>query len=321
MTCPTVLVIADQKFDCLKELQRFEGAIRLIISDQSNVLEEESPNADAILYTVGPHLLRAIFPRAARLRWIHSFYAGVENILFPELIEGSVILTNARGVYKKPLAEFVMAGVLFFSKDIRRLIRNQGLGIWQQFDVEETHGKVMGIVGYGETGKACAELARAFGMRVLGLRMRPDLSRSDPLLDKVFGPDRLLQMLEACDYIVLAAPATQETRQLIGEAEIRSMKPHAVLINVGRGSVVDESALVIALEQGRIRGAALDVFEVEPLPAGHPFYRLDNVLLSPHSTDYTPGWRDHALQCFIRNLERFLTAQCLENIVDKRAGY
>jgi phosphoglycerate dehydrogenase-like enzyme len=128
-------------------------------------------------------------------------------------------------------------------------------------------------------------------------------------------------MLGACDYIVLTAPATQETRRMIGEAEINSMKPQAILINVGRGSLVDEAALVRALNQGQIRGAALDVFEVEPLASGHPFYRLNNVLVSPHSTDYTPGWRDHALQCFIRNLEKFVAGQPLENTVDKQAGY
>jgi phosphoglycerate dehydrogenase-like enzyme len=321
MTCPTVLVIADPKAEYLNALQRFSGTVNIIISNQLGLLQEASPKADVILYISDPNLLRAILPQATRLRWVHSFYAGVENILFPEFVASPVILTNARGVYKRPLAEFVMAGILFFAKDIRRLIRNQEMGTWQQFDVEETHGKVMGIVGYGESGRACAELARAFGMRILGLRRRPELSRSDPLLDKVFGADCLVEMLGACDYIVLTAPATPETRRMIGEAEISSMKSQAILINVGRGALVDEAALVRALEGGQIRGAALDVFEVEPLASGHPFYRLKNVLLSPHSTDDTPGWRDHALQCFIRNLEKFVTAQLLENMVDKRAGY
>jgi phosphoglycerate dehydrogenase-like enzyme len=317
----SVLVIADPKAEYLNALQRFSGTVNFIISDELELLQEASPAADVILYVTSPNLLRAILPRATQLRWVHSFYAGVESILFPEFVASPAVLTNARGVYKRPLAEFVMAGVLFFTKDLRRLVRNQDEGIWQQFDVEETRGKVMGIVGYGETGRACAELARAFGMNVLGLRRRPELSRSDPLLDKVFGPDCLVEMLGACDYIVLTAPATPKTRRMIGETEINSMKPRAILINVGRGSLVDEAALVRALEQEKIRGAALDVFEVEPLASGHPFYRLKTVLVSPHSTDHTPGWRDDALQCFMRNLERFMAGRPLENTVDKQAGY
>jgi phosphoglycerate dehydrogenase-like enzyme len=158
------------------------------------------------------------------LRWVHSLSDGVEKILFPELVASPAILTNARGVFKRSLAEFVIAGVLYFAKDFRRLIRNQAAGIWQQFEMEEVHGKVMGIVGYGETGRACAERARPLGMKVLGLRRRPELSKGDPLLDTVFGPIGLHELLERSDYLVLAAPATPQTERLVGKAEFEIMK-------------------------------------------------------------------------------------------------
>jgi phosphoglycerate dehydrogenase-like enzyme len=317
----TVLVIADPKADYLNPLRQFSQKVDIIIADRVESLLEAAPKADVVMFVNEPNLLRTILPHATRLSWLHSFSAGVEKILFPELVMSPVVVTNARGVYGRPLAEFAMACVLYFAKDFPRLIGNQQMGVWEPFDVEEVHGKVMGIIGYGQTGKACAELARALGMRVFASRRRPELSHGDLLIEAAWGPDRILEMLPKCDYVVLAAPATPGTRQLIGEAEINSMNRHSVLINVGRGSLVDEAALVRALQQGRIRGAALDVFETEPLVAGHPFYQMKNVLLSPHSADHTSDWRDRALQCFMENLKRFMTGQSLENIVDKHSGY
>lgn len=322
MTPFFVLVLEKPEAEYLHALKSPPAPATIVIGDKLDWLEEVAPRADVIVNGMSQgSLLRAIFPKAARMRWVHSLSAGVEKVLFPELVASPVTLTNARGVFKRSLAEFVMGAVLFFAKDFRRLVRNQEAGVWEQFDPEEARGKLMGIVGYGETGKASAALARAFGMRVLGLRRRPELSRGDPLPERVFGPDRLREMLPACDYVVLSAPSTPETRGLIGEAEIACMKAAAVVINVGRGSVIKETPLIRALEQKRIRGAALDVFETEPLPSGHPFYRLENVLLSPHSTDRTPGWRGLSVDFFIRNLKRFQNGESLENVVDKAAGY
>jgi len=293
-----------------------------VISNQLAVLREAAPRADAILVTVGEAgLLQAIFSVATRLRWVHSFAAGVEAFLFPDLVQSPVTLTNARGAYKRALAEFVMAAVLFFAKDLRRLVRNQEAGVWQPFDVDDVHGKVIGIIGYGETGRASAELAHAFGMRVLGLRRRPEQSRGDSLLESVFGPESLHEMLPLCDFVLLATPGTPQTRGMIGQREIELMKADAIVINVGRGSLVHEAALVEALQQKRIRGAALDVFEVEPLPSGHPFYGMENVLLSPHAADHTPGYLGLGMESFIRNLQRFQNGEPLANVVDKTAGY
>src|SRR5207253_9295112 len=169
--------------------------------------------------------------------------------------------------------------------------------------------------------RATAELAHAFHMRVLAIRRRAALSQNDPNLDAVYAPGQLEEMLAASDYVLVAAPNTPETRGMIGEPELNFMKSTAVIINVGRGPVIVETALVQALENKRIRGAALDVFDHEPLPDKHPFYSLDNVLLSPHCADHTVGWVELAVDMFVENFRRFQEGQPLHNIVDKKAGY
>src|SRR5258708_15681168 len=158
-------------------------------------------------------------------------------------------------------------------------------------------------------------------MKVLALRRRPELSRGDERPDGVYAPEGLHEMLGRCDYVAAAAPLTKETRGLIGEAELRAMKSSAVIMNVGRGPVIQEAVLIRALQEGWIRGAALDVFDKEPLPEGHVFYRLRNVLLSPHCADHTPGWILLAMAAFIENFKRFQNGERLLNIVDKTAGY
>ena len=166
-----------------------------------------------------------------------------------------------------------------------------------------------------------AERAKPFGCKILALRRKPENSAGDPLIDRAFAPSQISDMLAACDFVVAAAPATPETRGMIGTAQIAALKSSAVVINIGRGPVIDEAALIAALESNKIRGAALDVFTVEPLPAGHAFYKMQNVLLSPHSADHTAGWRDRAVQFFLDNFARFAKGEPLENVVDKHAGY
>jgi phosphoglycerate dehydrogenase-like enzyme len=211
--------------------------------------------------------------------------------------------------------------MLYFAYNMRRMIRQQQTGKWEVFTTEEIRGKTLGIVGYGGIGSTAAELARPFGMRIVALRRRPELFNQDSLVDESFAPAKLDQMLAASDYVLLAAPLTEETRGMIGAAQIAAMKPTGVLINVGRGAVVDEPALVQALEAGKIRGAALDVFAVEPLPSGHPFYQLENVLLSPHTADHVQDFIHLAVESFLENLSRFRANEPLLNLVDKHAGY
>ena len=176
-------------------------------------------------------------------------------------------------------------------------------------------------MGYGDIGRAVAERARALGLRVLALRRRPELSRGDPLVDEALGEERLLELMARSDDVVVATPLTPQTRGLVGRAAIAALPPTAVVVNVGRGPVIDETALVEALAASRLRGAALDVFETEPLPAGHPLWSLPNVLVSPHCADHVPGWIEAAMRAFLDELERFRRGEPLRNVVDKKRGY
>jgi phosphoglycerate dehydrogenase-like enzyme len=254
---------------------------------------------------------------------VHSLTAGVEKILFPALIDSPVPLTNSRGVYKRSLAEFAVLGILYHYKRLPLLLHQQRLRQWAPFTVQFTAGRVMGIVGYGETGRECALLARALGMEIHALRRNPQKSDNDPLVDRLFGPEQLQQMLSGIDVLLCAAPLTPATRHMISHAQFEALKPNAILINLGRGPVVDEAALIAALQARRLLGAALDVFEQEPLSEHSPLWGMENVLISPHCTDWTeqPGALDLTMRCFIENFHRFQTGEPLENVVDKRAGY
>ena len=200
------------------------------------------------------------------------------------------------------------------------MIRNQAAGVWEQFDVEEIDGQTVGIVGYGDIGRAVAKRVRAMGMKVLATKRHPPQA-ADPLVDRIYKPEDLLEMLAHCDYVVSALPLTAETHHMIGEAQFAAMKPSAVVINIGRGPVIDQEAMVRALTAKRIKGAGLDVFEQEPLPAGDPMYRLENVLLSPHCADHTAQWLNQAMRFFLEQDRRFTNGEPLENVVNKSLGY
>jgi phosphoglycerate dehydrogenase-like enzyme len=317
-----LLVISNPSASYLRLLDRLPQPVNIQVGSDPEFLKAHAVNADVIL-TGGlkADLLRAAFLEARGVRWVHVLWAGVEKLLFPELIASPVPLTNGQGVFKDGLAEFALASIFYFAKDVRRLVHNQEQGKWEQFDNLEVRGQTLGVVGYGGIGREAARLAHAVGMQVLAVRKRTALAGTDPLLDRVYAPDQLREMLALADYVLVSTPLTAETRGMIGEAELKAMKTSAVIINVGRGPVIAEQALIAALEQGAIKGAALDVFDTEPLPAGHAFYRLPNVLLSPHAADHTVGWADRAMDRFIENYELFRNGQPLENVVDKKAGY
>lgn len=280
------------------------------------------PPADAILVcSMGRDSLRGALARAPGVRWVHSRSAGVEGLMYPELAESGLVVTNGRGVFSTALAEFVMAAIFHFAKDVPRLVRNQALRRWEKYTPLLVQGQVLGIVGYGDIGRTTAALARAVGMQVQAVRRSASAGAPDPLLARVFPPDRLVDLLSSSDVVVVATPLTPETRGLIGAREIGAMKPSSVLVNVGRGAVVDERALVRALKSGAIRGAALDVYETEPLPPDSALWSLGNVLLSPHSADQTPGWMAVAMTAFRANLERFVAGETVHNVVDPRRGY
>ena len=200
--------------------------------------------------------------------------------------------------------------------------RNQEAGRWEQFDLVEISGQTVGVLGYGDIGRAVASRVRPMGMRVLAVKRHgPSLYNVDPLVHQIFPPDKRTEMLAQSDYVVAAAPLTSETRGMIGEAEFQAMKPTAVVINIGRGPVIDEAAMVRALAAKRIKGAALDVFDTEPLPPGHPYYSMENLLLSPHCADHTPDWTQQGMRFFLSQFERFSQGKPLENVVKKNLGY
>jgi len=322
MTPIRLLVLSNPAAEHLRLLDGLEQPVEVTVSDDPKTLAAHVPDADVILVgtSEGP-LLPSIFPRARKVRWIHSLSAGVEKALFPELAASAVPMTNGKGIFSPSLAEFAIAAILFFAKDFRALVRNQEAGKWVQFDIEMIRGRVLGIVGFGDIGRESARLAHALGMEVVAARRRAALSVDDPDLKAVYPPDRLREMLAICDYVLVTLPLTGETRGMIGEAELAAMKSTAVILNVGRGPVISEAPLIAALSSKRIRGAALDVFDQEPLAEGHPFYRLDNVLLSPHSADHTAGWADLGMKAFLDNFTRFRNGEPLRNLVDKKAGY
>jgi phosphoglycerate dehydrogenase-like enzyme len=266
-------------------------------------------------------LISQLLARAPKLRWIHSRSAGLDGLMFPELVESPVPLTNGRGVFSQSLGEFIIGAVLFFAKDMPRMRRSQKEGRWDPFDVQEIRGQTLGIVGYGDIGRAIAKRASALEMKVLAMRRRPELSAGDPYVSEMFGFEQKKTLMERCDYVVAALPLTPETKDFLSVDDFAAMKKSAIFMNIGRGPVVDEPALIAALKSGQIRGAALDVFAVEPLPEGHPFYSMENVLMSAHCADNTADWLNDAIRFFYQNLERFWKGETLVNIVDKKAGY
>jgi phosphoglycerate dehydrogenase-like enzyme len=313
------LVLAPADDPGLVALGGLPDAFEVVVGDRVEHFRRAAPRADAICYCSGGRaLLEAVWAAAPQVRWVHSRAAGVDGLLFPALVESPVPLTNSRGVFSHSLAEYVIGAVFFFERDFRRLLRSQAAERWDQFEPGTVRGRTLGIVGYGDIGRAVAGLARPLGMEVLALRRHPE---PDPLVSRVFGPGELPAMLPACDYVVVATPLTDQTRGLIGAAEIGLLKPTAVFVNIGRGPVVDERPLVEALQDHRLRGAALDVFAEEPLPVGHPFYRMENVLLSPHNADRTNGWLVAAMEAFVDNARRFHAGEPLRNLVDKSRGY
>lgn len=295
--------------------------IEIAVVDPLALDEQEVVLGDAdalLLWRCAPELLTKLFTLAKQLRWVHTHSAGVETLPLELLCEREIVLTNAAGVFAGSLAEFAITGILYFAKDVPRLLRNQRAGVWEQFDVQEVGGKTAIIIGYGGIGRATAERLKAMRVNVIACRNR---TQSEPCVDRVIRPSELQSALPEADYVIVTAPLTPETRGMLGAAELRLLKRSAVVINVGRGPIIEEQALVHALERGEIRGAALDVFDVEPLPSGHPFYRMENVLLSPHSTDHTEMWLWDTLELFISQLRSVLAGGELANVVDLGRGY
>ncbi len=288
---------------------------------------------DAMLTFIMPKDLEE---RAPNLKWVQLLSAGADHAM-GSLQTSRITMTTASGIHATPIAEYTIASMLAFAHRFHLMIRSQQKHEWLRAGfpgtVEELNGKTLGVIGYGSIGRETARLAQALGMRVLALKRDPGNRRDegwcpaglgDPeglIPEKFFGPGQRQEILRESDYITVTLPGTKHTRQFIGATEIAAMRPGAYIVNIGRGEVIDERALIDALKAGKIGGAGLDVFEKEPLPKESPIWDLENVILTPHMSGANRGYMDKACALFADNLRRFSAGQPLLNVVDFQLGY
>ncbi|MEU4488502.1 D-2-hydroxyacid dehydrogenase [Streptomyces purpurascens] len=297
------------------------------LADAVYATEEELPyllpGADALLawVTITPAIREAWPDNPDKApRWVHAASAGVDSFLFPALVEDpGVVLTNARGVYDQPTAEYVLGLILALAKDFPGTWEHQQRREWRPRPSDSITGRTALVWGTGPIGRAVARLLRAAGMLVRGAGRTA--RAVDPDFGMIHGPTTLPSALAEADYVVLAAPLTQDTRGMVDASVLAAMKPGARLINVGRGGLVDEQALVDHLAAGRLAGAALDVFGQEPLPTRSPLWDMPGVMISPHTAGETTSEREALIEVFLDNLTRHIEGRPLRNVVDKRRGY
>ena len=269
-------------------------------------------------YSIKPDIIPRLIRAVPKLHWIHSVSAGVDHLLCQELVESPIILTNSTGAHAPCIAESVMGMLLFVVKHLGEHWEAQKGHHWQKEENNELYGKTLGIIGLGHVGLELARRAKAFGMRVIATKYHPNPFAE---VDQVWGPEYLPHLLAEADYAVMCAALTKETRGMMGEAELRQMKATAYFVNIARGALVDEKALLRALRERWIAGACLDVFVQEPLPPENPLWDLPNVLITPHNSATTPQQMGRALDIFVENLKRYQEGKSPVNVVDKKRGY
>ena len=273
----------------------------------------------ALLWDNGREVLEAGWASAEELRWVQASSAGVDAVLFPAFVDSDVRLTNARGIFDESIAECVIGLLMAFVVDLPGILDRQRKRRWEHRYTDRLGGRSLLVLGAGSIGKAIGRKAAALGMRV---RAVARTARSgDEVFGEVAGVERLPKLLGDADYVVNALPLTPRTRHLVGAREFAAMKPSARFVNVGRGATVDEPALVAALEEGAIAGAALDVFEEEPLPESSPLWGMSNVIVLPHMSGDYEGYETELVELFLDNFDRFEKGEPLRNLVDKRLGY
>ena len=294
----------------------------VFLPDYSRVIEELP---DTHIF-VGASLRAEQFAHAASLRWIHSTAAGVSQLMYPELRGSGVIVTNPSGILSVPMSEHAMGMMLALARNFPDAVRYQGAAHWAQQDLwnkpqrlAEVNGSLLLIVGYGSIGRELAKRARAFGMRVWGVTRS---GKGDAtLVERIVPAAQLLDALPHADYVVISAPETEETRHLFGPEQMARMKRGARLINIARGSLLDEAALIAALQSGALSGAALDVASAEPLPADSPLWKAPNLLLTPHISGVSDRLWQRQTELLLRLLEEWFAQQELSNRVDLSRGY
>jgi phosphoglycerate dehydrogenase-like enzyme len=318
-----------------RDLERIRAAApgaRIVTLSVEGLSDDPVDDVEVLLHGwLSADAFDRLLARAPRLAWVHSASAGVERALTPTSRSRGIVITNARGVFSRPIAEYVVMMILAVSRKLPGLLELQRERTWQPLEGTELRDVTVGIVGLGSIGRAVGALATAFGCRVVATRRRPEagtaarddeeLSFGEAMLDRVGGPETLPALLAESDFVVLAAPLTAETENMISAETLDAMKPGAWLINVARGRLVNERALLRALRDGPIGGAILDTFRDEPLQPSSPFYDLPNVIVTPHTSWSSARVLDRSVELFCENLRKFAQGEPLLNVVDPSRGY
>lgn len=286
----------------LERLRRAFPDVTINLAEHHSKVDPFIADAD-VLITFGAHMSDRVLEQGVKLRWIQALGTGVDGIADSPALRTGVMITNLRGLHGPAVSESVLSSMLALARDLPRSLTNQHRAQWQRFPAHLLQGATVGIFGIGAIAEELAPRCSALGMRVLGVSSAP---RRVPGFERIDAVDELAHMAAEVDYLVLLTPYTAATNRIISAQVLGAMRPSSFLINVARGGIVDEPALIAALEQHRIAGAALDVFAEEPLPPAHPFWRLDNVILTPHIAGFHVGYIDDALPIVEENLRRFI---------------
>jgi phosphoglycerate dehydrogenase-like enzyme len=298
-------------------MARFPEDRVLAIADEKGLAA--AADAEVAFSGNNPRRVRQLLDATPKLRWYHTVSAGVENMPLPELAQRGIVLTNNSGSYDIQIAEHLMAFVFAASRQLHRYRDNQRASEWKEQQHQELRDATIVVYGMGSIGGEIARLASAVGMRVIGVRRKA--GPAEPGIDRVVAADRLADVVGEADYLAIAAPLTSATRGAISREVISRMKPTAWIMNIARGAIVDEPALIEALQAKRIAGAALDVFTTEPLPKESPLWTLENVIITPHHSGSSPRAGERTLALFAENLRRYKAGEPLINRVDFEAGY
>ncbi|MBI3978525.1 MAG: D-2-hydroxyacid dehydrogenase [Chloroflexi bacterium] len=317
-TTRTVLVTRTLTEEQLGKLHIVAPDWEIVATADPEEMRAVAGRAEVVYYIVNSVVPpRPLLEGTPDLRWVHTSSQGVDYYLFPRIMETDVILSRSAGVQCEAIGEHTMGLVLALAKNFPRYFRDQLARRWQRIPAEMIAGKALVLVGLGGLGSEIALRARALGMRVVAVDIRPPAELRPELADLLLPGEELHRALGMADYLVMAVPLTSRTRGMIGERELRLMKPTARVISVCRGPVVQEAALVAALREGRLAGAGLDVTEVEPLPAESPLWEMENVIITPHCSGQIPGIIDKGTAIFTENLRRYVDGEPLLHVVDK----
>ncbi|MGW4562239.1 D-2-hydroxyacid dehydrogenase [Streptomyces sp. NPDC004561] len=310
-TLPTLLVLDAEP---PPRLGRLTGRARIVHTDAAR-LAERLPTADALLvWDFTSHAVREAWPgQGPRPRWVHTASAGVDHLMCPELAASDTVVTNARGIFDQPIAEYVAALVLAVAKDLPRTLGYQREHSWRHRESRRVAGTRACVVGSGPIGRAIVRTLKALGVTTALVGRTPRTG--------IHGPADLDRLISRADWVIAAAPLTEQTHRMFDTRRFGVMQPSAFFVNVGRGQLVDEDALAHALTRRWIAGAALDVFATEPLPADSPLWDLPGLIVSPHMSGDTVGWRDELGVQFVELYERWAAGRSLPNVVDKKRGY